>query len=256
MTTETMHSATSRFSTSASARVARGLVAAALLLAGAHTACAGVFSVTPVRIYMTPHDRAVAITLNNDGDTPLVLQADIYKWTQRANGDDDMVLTEDLLLAPPIIRLAPGAHQVVRLAMLAPRDPAMQMTYRMVLREVPEAAQPSNRVAVPVALALNMPVFITPPGAKREVKCEINTADNQSITVLCKNSGTAYAQIREVTVKRGDQELGRFEGGTYILPGAGKYIKLKADARAAAGNATIILMFDDFQGQTSASYLP
>jgi fimbrial chaperone protein len=238
------------------ARILGAALLPLLLLLGVQGAWAGVFSVTPVRVYMTPKDRAVAITLNNDGDTPIVLQADIYKWDQRENGEDEMVLTEDLLLAPPIIRLAPGAHQVVRLAMLRPRDPYWQMTYRMILREVPEAAPPSNRIAVPVALALNMPVFITPSGAKRDVKCGINMDDEKSVTVFCKNAGTAYAQIRELTVKRDGKELARFEGGTYILPGAGKYIKLKADKRHAAGNATLTLMFDDFQGQTSVSYLP
>lgn len=245
--------------TPAAARPAfRRRLGAALLLAllGAQSAWAGIFSVTPVRVYMTPRDRAVAITLKNEGDAPIVLQADIYSWAQRKDGADDLVLTDDLLLAPPIIRLAPGARQVVRLAMLRPRDPGMQMTYRMVLREVPEAAPPSSRIAVPVALALNMPVFITPPGAKRDVHCEINSDDDHSVTLLCKNGGTAYAQIREATVKRDGKELARFEGGTYILPGAGKYLKLKADKRPAAGNATITLMFDDFQGQTSTSYLP
>jgi fimbrial chaperone protein len=227
-----------------------------LLLMGAQAASAGVFSVTPVRVYMTPRDRAVAITLNNDGDAPVMLQADIYDWTQNQDGEDKMVPTEDLLLAPPIIRLAPGAHQVVRLAMLAPRDPSRQMTYRMVLREVPEAEHSPNRIAVPVALALNMPVFVTPPGAERDVACSVAGDDDRSVTVLCRNTGTAYAQIRELTLKRDGKELARFEGGTYLLPGAGKSIKLKADKQPGAGDATLTVMFDDFQGQTFAAKLP
>lgn len=238
-------------------RPARALAASLfLLLLGAHTAYGGVFSVTPVRVYMTPHDRAVAITLNNDGDTPVVLQADIYTWSQDKDGEDKMVLTEDLLLAPPIIRLASGAHQVVRLAMLAPRDPSRQMTYRMILREVPEAQGPGNRVAVPVALALNMPVFITPPGAKRDVKCDVSGSDGRGVKVSCSNAGTAYAQIRELTLKRDGKDLAHFAGGTYILPGASKSITLDADHKPAAGDATLTIMFDDFQGQTAAARVP
>ena len=38
--------------------------------------CAGNFSVTPVRIYMATNERASAITVNNDGDEELVMQAD------------------------------------------------------------------------------------------------------------------------------------------------------------------------------------
>jgi fimbrial chaperone protein len=229
---------------------------AALLMLAAHSAWAGVFSVTPVRVYMTPKDRAVAITLNNDGDTPVVLQADLFTWSQKEDGEDVMTPTEDLLLSPPIIKLAPGARQVVRLAMLKPRDPLRQMTYRMILREVPEAALPANRVAVPIALALNMPVFVTPAKAAREVRCEIKGSDDSSVSVLCKNSGTAYAQIRVLDVKRDDKQLAHFEGGIYILPGASKLIKIKTAKRPGPGEATISITFDDLQSQASTSSLP
>src|SRR5659263_85474 len=77
---------------------------------------AGVFSVTPVRLYMTPRDRAIAVTLTNEGDTAIVLQADINSWSQKPDGSDELVLTEDLILAPPIIKLASKTRQVVRLA--------------------------------------------------------------------------------------------------------------------------------------------
>ena len=60
---------------------------------------AGVFSVTPVRIFMTPHDRAIAVTVTNEGDDELVMQADIYTWKQKADGTDDLQLSEDLILA-------------------------------------------------------------------------------------------------------------------------------------------------------------
>ena len=63
---------------------------------------------------------AVAITLTNEGDTEVALQADLYSWAQKPDGTDDLVLTEDLVVAPPIIKLAPRARQVVRLARLTP----------------------------------------------------------------------------------------------------------------------------------------
>lgn len=91
-----------------------------LTLSLAAPAWAGVFSVTPVRIYMTPKDRAVAVTITNDGDTELVMQADLYLWKQKPDGQDDLTLTEDMFLAPPIIKMAPKSRQVVRLARLNP----------------------------------------------------------------------------------------------------------------------------------------
>ncbi|UUZ74527.1 hypothetical protein LP414_19085 [Polaromonas sp. P1(28)-13] len=50
---------------------------------------------------MTPRDRAIAVTLTNEADTAVVLQADINTWSQNPDGTDELVLTEDLILAPP-----------------------------------------------------------------------------------------------------------------------------------------------------------
>jgi fimbrial chaperone protein len=220
-------------------------LAAGALLSCAMPALAGIFSVTPVRIFMTPRDRAVAITLVNEGDTEVALQADINSWKQKADGTDELVLTEDLILSPPIIKLAPKARQVVRLALLRAADPAQQLTYRLIVREVPEATAPRElTVAVPIALALSMPVFITPPPAKRNIVCEIERAA-ESVQTSCSNSGTAYAQVRQVTLARGGATLAQFEGGNYLLPGARKTLPLSAAQAVAAGDAVLNVMFDD-----------
>ena len=228
-------------------------------------AYAGVFSVTPVRIYMAPKDRAVAITITNEGDSEMVLQSDIFAWSQKPDGSDELVLTEDMILSPPILKLPPKARQVVRLALLIPRDASRQMTYRMVMREVPEAlAANKNVVEVPIALALSMPVFLTPPLAKAEVTCEVSRpdlkadvkTDAHTLLAFCSNSGTAYAQVREVVLKRDGQQLARFEGGGYILPGARKAITLKATQAVAAGAAEMLVTFDDNRQQAFTVSLP
>lgn len=218
---------------------------------------AGVFSVSPVRIYMTPRDRAVAVTLTNEGDTPAVLQADINSWIQRSDGTDELVLTDDLILSPPIIKLEPKGRQVVRLALLRPADASRQLTYRLIIREVPEATVgKGNAIEVPIALALSMPVFITPPAAKRNISCMLQRKDAQTAEAVCANSGTAYAQVRSASLKRGEQVLGSFEGGIYILPDARKNIAIKGSAALAAGAAELSVTFDDGQTASSRVTLP
>lgn len=233
------------------------LALAAAVLATALPAFAGVFSVTPVRIFMTPRDRVIAVTITNEGDTEVALQADISTWTQKPDGTDELTLTEDMILSPPIIRLAPRARQVVRLAMLKPADASRQLTYRMVMREVPEATTPkSDTMEVPVSLALSMPVFLTPPPAKREVSCKAARGDAQAVQAICTNSGTAYAQFREITLRRADAVLARFEGGNYVLPGISKSIALKSDKPVAAGPAQMNVVFDDGKNETYTVTLP
>ena len=217
------------------------------------TAVAGAFSVSPVRIFMLPRERAVAVVVVNEGDTEVVLQADLNAWTQKPDGTDELNPTDDMVLSPPIIRLAPNSRQVVRLALLKPADATRQLTYRMIMREVPEAvAMIARTVQLPVSLALSMPVFITPPPAKRIMDCV--TAPN--LTVICANSGTAYAQVREIVLKRGTVTLARFEGGTYILPGAQKVISLKGEPAKSLGAAQMSVSFDDGKTQIFDVTLP
>lgn len=237
---------------------ARMLCAAfAFIASGSH---AGSFSVVPVRIYMSPSDRAVAVTITNEGDSEIALQADLYTWSQKPDGSDDLVLTEDLLVSPPILRLAPGARQVVRLARLAPADPARQLTYRMIVREVPEITMPRASkdilVQLPVSLAMSMPVFITPPVAQRDVQCQVTRMDTQNFNALCQNTGTAYAQVRGVVLMRGQEELAKFEGGTYILPGARRSLSIRAEKPVPAGPAVTRVFFDDGKSTDLPLQLP
>ncbi len=227
------------------------------LAAATQWAAAGVFSVTPVRIYMTPKDRAVAVTLTNEGDSEVALQADLSVWTQKPDGTDELTLTEDLILSPPIVKLAPKGRQVVRLALLKPADASRQLTYRLIMREIPEITQPKNAtIQVPIALALSMPVFITPPAARYEINCSAARAEMQTIAVSCTNTGTAYAQIRDIQIKRADKVAARFEGGTYILPGARKTISIKPDQAVPGGPVQLAVSFDDAKSQTFDFTLP
>ena len=221
----------------------------AVMTLTASLAAAGNFSVTPVRIYMTPRDRAIAITLTNEGDGEVALQADLYTWKQKPDGSDDLALTEDLVVSPPIIRLKAGARQVVRLARLTPPDLSQQLTYRLIVREIPEVTAPKVEkgmaLQLPIALAMSMPVFITPPAAQREVQCQVTKIDEQNFNALCQNIGTAYAQVRQIMLLRGEQELAKFDGGTYILPGARRSMSVKAEKAVAAGPALAKVLFDD-----------
>lgn len=232
------------------------LIATGLLSLWHPSTYAGVFSVTPVRIYMGPRDRAVAVTVTNEGDGELVLQADLSVWSQNPEGLDELTPTEDLILAPPIIKLAPNARQVVRLALLKPADASRQLIYRLVMREVPEVQAAKSGVQVPIALAISMPVFVTPPVAKREVVCEATRKDARTLEAMCRNTGSAYAQVREATIRRGDKVLAKFEGGTYILPGARRGSTMKAEADVPAGAAQLQVAFDDGKAQVFEIVVP
>ncbi|GAB3665323.1 fimbrial biogenesis chaperone [Ramlibacter alkalitolerans] len=228
-----------------------------LLAASVLPADAAQFTITPVRIFMTPRDRAVAVTVTNDSDEEVVMQADLYAWKQRADGSDDLQLTEDLILTPPILKLAPRARQVVRLARLSPPPEGVQQTYRLVVREVPEARS-SEQMQLQVALAFSLPVFISPPGVKRELQCGLERAAPDQLRALCSNGGNAYAQIRalEVFDARGAKVAARDVGG-YLLPSVRRSFELRgADGRIAGGKVKLQVALDDGSLQAFDATLP
>ena len=222
----------------------RRFAAAALALTVCGNSAAGTFSVTPVRIYMNIKDRAVAVTITNDGNEPVALQAELFSWKQGVDGADDLQLTDDLILSPPIIKLAPNAKQVVRLARAKPTPVDHQLTYRLVMRQVPEAVQPKDNIQVPIALALSMPVFITPPAARPKIGCQGERVEGDLLRVRCANSGSAYTQIRQMVLRQGDRIFGRFEGGEYILPGAKKTLTIKTEG-ALPPRLDLVVTYDD-----------
>lgn len=208
---------------------------------------AGVFSVSPVRIYMTPKDRAVAVTITNDGDDELVMQADLYSWKQKTNGEDDLTLSEDLFLSPPIIKLAAKARQVVRLAVLAPSKSNDELYYRMIIREVPEAKPIQDKMQLQIALAFSLPVFITPKSAKSQLTCHVEKNATNAINAICENSGNAYARPREFVLKNATGEtLAASEATVYILPGITRSYELKSTkSTIPTGAAKLSVTMDD-----------
>jgi fimbrial chaperone protein len=220
------------------------------------TAQAGDFSVTPVRIFMAPRDRAVAVTVTNEGDQEVVMQADLYSWKQKPGGDDDLALTEDMILSPPILKLAPKSRQVLRLARLIPAPAGEQVTYRMIVREIPEARQ-SKDPQVLMALAFSLPVFITPPGAKLKLECELARLAPDTVNAVCKNTGNAYAQPRGFVLNgAGDSKLAARDNGGYILPGITRTFELKrADGKIPGGKVTLQVALDDGNTQVFETLL-
>jgi fimbrial chaperone protein len=212
-------------------------------------ALGGTFSVSPVRIYMQPRERAVAITVVNEGTTELVVESELFQWKQKEDGTDDLAPTDDLILAPPTLKLAPKSRQVLRLANLKPIPPGEQLTYRMIVRELPELADPKPGVQLQVSLALSLPIFITPPGATSRLVCHGARKSADLLVAMCENQGKAYAQPVSFAVRgaSGNVLFSQEVPGGYVLPGMRREFEIKRPAAGPAldGAAKIAVTQDD-----------
>ena len=213
---------------------------------------AGQFSVSPVRIYVAAKDRTTAVTVTNESDVELVMQADVFQWKQTATGQEDLALTEDLIVAPPIVKVAPRARQIIRLAMLKPVPPDQQLTYRLIVREIPESKPPEPGVQLQIALAFSMPIFVSPPGVKRQLVCESQRAASDTVRVSCENKGNAYAFASDFKLSNASGEvMVSSNAGGYILPGIKRSFEFKrAGGKIPGGKVQLVVTQDDLSVQT------
>ena len=203
---------------------------------------AGQFSLTPVRIYMEPKDRAIAMTVTNEGDEQLVMQADLFEWKQKPGGEDELTPTEEIFLSPPILKMAPKSRQVVRLARVSrPPQADPEMTYRMIVREIPEARPPGLGSEVQIALAFSLPVFITPKNAKPILDCQAARLAANTVQVNCTNSGNAHTHpVSFLLSTMAGSKLAEQGTGGYILPNIRRSFELKRmDGDVPSGKAKL-----------------
>lgn len=217
----------------------------------APSANAGIFSVAPVRVYMASHERAAAITVTNDGDDDLVMQTDIYEWKQTPDGKELLTLSEDMIMAPPILKMVPRSHQVIRLISLNEKSRDQQSTYRMLVREIPEARRARADLQVQIAYAFSIPIFITPPGALAKVDCVLTRLGSDAVQAVCQNSGSAAAHITGLHISNSAQEtVTSINTGAYILPGVHRSFDLRSKEGAIpAGNFQLVVVMSDGTSQ-------
>ena len=225
----------------------------------APAALAGNFSVNPVRVFMAPRDRATAITISNEGNEPLIMNAELYAWKQDDKGEQVITLTEEIMMTPPVIKIAPRSKQVVRIALLRPRPANEQLTYRIIVTEFLEARPVAlENVQLPMATAFSIPIFVTPRSVSKKVNCSVAQVEGKP-SVACENTGNAYSHVSqfELTSATGDK-LASLEQGGYLLAGVKRSFSLKPNAAAAmpAGPAKLVVRLEDASTQTFDVTIP
>jgi fimbrial chaperone protein len=194
---------------------------------------AGSFMANPIRLVVPAGANATSLTLENTGGEPVLVQAEVLAWSQ-ADGKDVLTPSEDLVVSPPIFKVAAGASQIVRVGVVRRNAGDRELTYRVFLQEVPEPPAPGAQ-GVNVALRLGLPVFVMPRANTAPQLAWRAVRDPGGVKVTVTNSGNAHAQLIECRVVR--------ENGTvvaeqplaaYVLPGSTRSWVVKTGSVSSA----------------------
>ena len=116
--------------------------------------------VSPISLEFSPQEQAQGLWLSNTGTTPLRAQVRVQQWSQ-ADGEDQLAPTRELTASPPILEIAPGQNQLVRIIRLQPTPSAREQTYRLLVDELP-SDNVQQTTGLQFLLRYSVPVFILP----------------------------------------------------------------------------------------------
>ena len=102
---------------------------------------AGTIGVSPVRVTLSDSQKIGSLSVRNDGTEPVTMQMEVLSWSQR-EGNAVFAATRELLANPPIFTIPAGSSQLVRVGLRRAPDAQRELTYRVILQELPPPPNP------------------------------------------------------------------------------------------------------------------
>lgn len=212
----------------------RQLLTAALvfLFCLALPAMAGSLQVAPILIEFSQDQPSQTLWLTNSGDQPLRAQVRVEQWTQ-VDAQDVLTPTDVLLASPPIVEIAPGQRQLVRVVRAQPVAADRESAFRLIVDELPGGSSaPSS--GLQFLLRYSIPAFVLPAGVVPQLErtgkqplFDVTvlqgewTAKGTSGTLTLRNSGTQRARISQLSWVSPEGKRIELTPGLlgYVLPG-------------------------------------
>ncbi|SEH12509.1 fimbrial chaperone protein [Sphingopyxis sp. YR583] len=178
----------------------------------------------PVNPVIEADKKAAALWLENPGKSSVTLQVRVYAWEQ-TDGKNVYAAQDAVVGTPPIVTIAPGTKQLVRLTRMGAIPASAETPYRIIIDEVPvEAREPAApgagisfrmRYSVPLFVAGAVPAKNAPAPMPKLVWRVV--AEGGSRFVEVRNDGPVHARLTEAVID-GTMPLGEGLLG-YVLAG-------------------------------------
>lgn len=228
-------------------------LACAGALALAAPAWTASFSISPVRVELSPQEATAAITVTNTGEEAVSIQLRALSWRQEAN-EDKLEPTRDLVATPPVFTVPPGESQIVRVGLRRPPQADRQVPFRAIFEEIPGPAPPQGGPALRITLRISIPVFYAPKeGLKAALTWRLERQAGGQPILAVKNSGGASALIGDLAFLRPGTvaALAEQKNFAYVLPGAERRFPVGLPSGLAPGERLQVRTTIDGQPATA-----
>ena len=163
---------------------------------------AGTLRVSPVRLDVAAAAAAATtVTLRNDGNRPIMVQARVFRWVQ-SNGEERLEPTRDVVVSPPMAKLQPGAKSVVRVVRTSRSPVQGEETYRVLIDELPAVQDRTSTVSMVVRQSI--PLFFIGQGLRgANLAFAIQRRGAHSGDLVVTNHGDRSLRLADLAVVNG-----------------------------------------------------
>jgi fimbrial chaperone protein len=186
------------------------------LMPAAHAANS--LMIWPIDPAINPDEKASELWLENRGNATTMMQVRIFSW-QQVGGQEQYQTQQQVVASPPMVRLEPGQKQLVRLIKQGPPEAGREMSYRVVLDEIPTPrTHGENQAGLTFQMRYSVPLFVygsgvTSDSAKPQLSWQQVDSGGKRWLELT-NRGNGHARLSNVTI--GGRRLGNGLFG-YVL---------------------------------------
>jgi fimbrial chaperone protein len=221
-------------------------------------ASAGTFTISPLRVDLSRATSTAVLSVRNEDAAEVVVQVEALEWRQ-ADGEDVLEASRDLVASPMVFTLPAGGQQLLRVALRRAPDAARELSYRLVLQEVPQAARPGF-TGLQVALRLSLPVFVAADAPTHApLAWTLERATDGALTVSARNAGQSHERVLGFSLMpdAGGPALEQAVAA-YVLPGQTRRWRLPGttDSTVAPGATRYVLRGRTDAGEFETSLTP
>jgi P pilus assembly chaperone PapD len=181
------------------------------------------FQLSPTRVQLDPKHLVDTVVVGNSGAAPLRFEVSVKRWTMAADGSWVLVPSDDLIVHPLMLEIAPGSRARLRVGQLVPSHDPAEAGYRIELDEQADGEHASNSVRMLTRISL--PVFVD-DGDEGAPAATLASAQWQgdALNFALHNGGDRYLPPQALDVQlvdAGGTPLAKQSlQGNYVLAGA------------------------------------
>ncbi len=221
-----------------------GLAGAWVLAVTGQVQAAATILLWPIEPWLAADAKATELWIQNQGNSATTMQVRIVRWKQE-DGHERYTAQQDVVASPPIVTIAAGSKQLIRLIKQASVPAGVEQAYRIIVDEIPQAdvkAEPA--IGLKLQMRYSIPLFVYGQGIPtikegahhavvetRNLSWRVTQAGGQPALEV-QNRGDVHVRLSQVALEQGGQKRTIAEGLLgYVLPGSSRSWPIPAGVR-------------------------